>query len=117
MATARVATTISRLLPVFVYGSGDREGRHACLNRKGRSIEALLQRRLEMLIERGRQGGDAAVTDVLLEQVQEVTLVVRLEQVQVEEGFGLVGTGDGEYIVVDTQGGERSQIVGVRGTQ
>jgi len=29
MATARVATTILRLLPVFVYSSGDPGGRHA----------------------------------------------------------------------------------------
>src|SRR5229473_1750752 len=29
MATARVATTIPRLLPVFVYSSGDPCGRHA----------------------------------------------------------------------------------------
>lgn len=29
MATARVATTILRLLPVFVYGSGDPRGRHS----------------------------------------------------------------------------------------
>src|ERR1700730_11500682 len=29
MATARVATTILRLLPVFVYGSGDPRSRHA----------------------------------------------------------------------------------------
>src|SRR5713226_7658370 len=31
MATARVATTILRLLPVFVYSSGDPCGRHASL--------------------------------------------------------------------------------------
>ncbi len=32
MATARVATTILRLLPVFVYGSGDPRGRHDYLS-------------------------------------------------------------------------------------
>lgn len=77
----------------------------------------MLQRRFEMRIERGRQGGDTALADVLLEQVQEAALLVRLEQMQVKERFGLVGTGDGECIVVDTQNGERSQVVCVRGSQ
>ena len=61
-----------------------------------------------MRIEGRGQIGDAAVMDILLEQEQQAALVMRLEKLQVEESFGLVGTGDGQCIVIDTQDGEGS---------
>jgi len=51
------------------------------------------------------------VEGVLLEKIEQVMLVVRVQEVKVEEGFRAVGAGDGKGAVVDAKGGEGGEVV------
>lgn len=57
------------------------------------------------------------VTGVLLEQVEQVLLVVRMQEIEVEEGFGTVGAGDSKDVVVYAKRGEGGKLVGMGRTE
>lgn len=44
-------------------------------------------------------------------------LIVRVQQVEIEKGFGAVGAGNSQDVVVDTQRGELAKVIGMRGSQ
>jgi hypothetical protein len=46
------------------------------------------------------------VESVLLENMKQVMLVVRMQEVEIKEGFGAIGAGDGKDAVVNTERGE-----------
>jgi X-linked retinitis pigmentosa GTPase regulator len=50
---------------------------------------------------------------VLLENMEEMMLVVRVQEVEVKEGFGAIGAGDGKDAVVNAKGGEGVEMVGM----
>ena len=53
------------------------------------------------------------VEGVLLENMKEVMLVVRMQEVEVKEGFGAIGAGDGKDAVVNAERDEGVEMVGM----
>lgn len=61
--------------------------------------------------------GDALLARVLVKELQEVMLVLRVQQVQVEKGFGTIRAANSKDVAVYTESGQFAEVVGMRGSQ